>query len=51
MLAKAGNTVRSMRIFIGGQNNIYSFRWRGIDPVNDQFPLPRAYNMGLNIRF
>lgn len=51
VLERLNNTVRSLRIYVGGQNNIYAFRWSGIDPVNDEFPLPRAFNAGLNIRF
>jgi TonB-dependent starch-binding outer membrane protein SusC len=50
-LESMGNVISSLRIYVGGQNNIYAFRWRGIDPVNDEFPLPRAYNVGLNVRF
>jgi TonB-linked SusC/RagA family outer membrane protein len=51
LLESMGNTISSLRVYVGGQNNIYAFRWRGIDPVNDEFPLPRAYNVGLNVRF
>ena len=51
LLDNLGNTVQSLRVYVGGQNNIYLFSWTGIDPVNDQFPLPRAFNAGLNLRF
>lgn len=51
VLDRLNNTISSLRIYVGGQNNIYAFRWSGIDPVNDAFPLPRAYNVGLNVRF
>lgn len=51
VLALANNKVSSLRIYFGGENNIYAFRWRGIDPVNDAFPLPRTFNAGLNVRF
>ena len=51
LLDKLNNTVESLRIYVGGQNNIYLFKWSGIDPVNDNFPLPRAFNAGLTLRF
>ncbi|WPP50074.1 SusC/RagA family TonB-linked outer membrane protein [Catalinimonas niigatensis] len=51
VLEALNNTVRSLRVYVGGQNNIYAFRWSGIDPVNDEFPLPRSFTAGLNIRF
>jgi TonB-dependent starch-binding outer membrane protein SusC len=50
-LALTKNNIRSLRIYVGGQNNLYMFRWRGIDPVNDDFPLPRSFNVGINARF
>ena len=51
LLDKLNNTVSSLRVYVGGQNNIYLFSWSGIDPVNDNFPLPRAFNAGLTMRF
>ena len=51
VLESLNNTVQSLRIYVGGQNNLYMFRWTGIDPVNDEFPLLRSFNAGLNIRF
>jgi TonB-linked SusC/RagA family outer membrane protein len=51
VLDALNNTIQSLRVYVGGQNNIYMFNWSGIDPVNDEFPLPRAYNVGLNVRF
>ena len=51
VLDALNNTVKSLRVYVGGQNNIYLFSWSGIDPANDEFPLPRAINAGLNIRF
>ncbi|HLT94362.1 MAG TPA: TonB-dependent receptor [Membranihabitans sp.] len=46
-----GNTVRSLRLFVGGQNNLYIHKWGALDPVNDAIPLPRVYNAGLNVKF
>ncbi|WP_169513406.1 SusC/RagA family TonB-linked outer membrane protein [Flexithrix dorotheae] len=45
------NTVQSLRIYIGGQNNLYWNKWSSLDPVNDAFPLPKTYSVGLNARF
>ncbi len=40
-----------LRIFVGGQNNFTITRYSGIDPVNDQYPLPKMINVGVNARF
>lgn len=50
-LLQKTHAIKSLRIYFGGQNNIYSFRYSGIDPVNERKPLPRAYYMGLNVKF
>ena len=50
-LTALGNTVSSLRVFVGGHNNIYLHRWSTLDPVNDAFPLPKTFTMGLNARF
>ncbi len=39
------------RVFVGGQNNIYMTRWSGLDPINDNYPLPRSYFLGANVNF
>ena len=51
VLNSLNNAVKSLRVYVGGQNNLYFHRWSGIDPVNDKYPLPRAFNAGLNVRF
>lgn len=51
VLSKFNNVISSLRVFIGGQNNIYTFRWSTLDPVNDGFPLPKSYSIGLNAKF
>ena len=51
LLQKVNYTVKSLRVYVGGQNNLYWFKWGGIDPVNDEFPLPKAINFGLNAKF
>src|SRR5690606_17219042 len=45
------NRVSSLRIFVGGHNNIYLHRWSTLDPMSDTYPLPRTFTMGLNARF
>lgn len=45
------DAIKSVRIYIGGQNNLYAFRWSGLDPVNDNKPLPRTMCIGLKAKF
>jgi TonB-linked SusC/RagA family outer membrane protein len=45
------NVFSRFRIYVGGQNNIYLHNWSGVDPVNDRYPLPRSYFLGLNVNF
>ncbi|NJO01747.1 MAG: hypothetical protein HC880_08705 [Bacteroidia bacterium] len=40
LLGKVNYAVSSLRLYVGGQNNLYFFQWSGIDPVNDAYPLP-----------
>ncbi|RIJ50548.1 SusC/RagA family TonB-linked outer membrane protein [Maribellus luteus] len=51
LFEKINYAVRSVRVYIGGQNNIYLSKWSGIDPVNDRKPLPRTFNVGLKAKF
>ena len=48
-----GNTdvLSNLRVYVGGQNNLYLHSWSGIDPVNDAYPLPRGYFAGLSAKF
>lgn len=50
-LAALNNSVSSLRIFIGGHNNIYLHRWSTLDPINDAFPLPKTFTAGLSAKF
>ncbi|MDT0647999.1 TonB-dependent receptor [Zunongwangia sp. F260] len=50
-LASMKDAISSLRIYVGGQNNIYVHNWRGIDPVNDAYPLPKTYMLGLKANF
>ncbi|MBM1105464.1 TonB-dependent receptor [Aurantibacter crassamenti] len=49
LIDRLDNAIQSLRIYIGGQNNIYINKWSGLDPVNDDFPLPRTYMLGLKV--
>ncbi len=51
LMQRANNVVRSVRVYVGGQYNLYYFSWSGIDPVNDRKPLPRTLNFGFNVKF
>lgn len=50
-LDSIGGTLKKIRIYVGGQNNIYVSNWSGLDPVNDTFPLPRTLIFGMNVSF
>jgi len=50
LLGKINFKIQSVMIYVGGQNNIYAFKWSGLDPVNSNKPLPRTYNIGLKAR-
>jgi len=51
ILEKVNYAIRSVRFYIGGQNNIYLNSWKGLDPVNDTFPLPKTFLIGLKAKF
>ncbi len=48
ILEKTRGTVTRFRVYVGGQNNMLITRWSGLDPVNDDYPLPRSWFVGLN---
>ena len=50
-LNRLGNPVSSFRLYVAGQNNIYINSWKGLDPTNDDFPLPKTYMLGLKVKF
>jgi TonB-dependent starch-binding outer membrane protein SusC len=50
MLAKT-NTISRARLYVGGQNNMLITNWSGLDPVNDAYPLPKSFFVGLNLTF
>lgn len=43
--------IQALSVFVGGQNNLLFSNWSTLDPVNDQFPLPKSYNVGLKVTF
>lgn len=51
LLDKTGGVVSRFRVYVGGQNNILITRWTTLDPVNDDYPLPKSYFVGLNLTF
>jgi TonB-linked SusC/RagA family outer membrane protein len=51
IMSKIGYAVSSLRIYVTGQNDIYAFRWSGVDPVNDNKPLTRTFYIGLKAKF
>ena len=51
LLGKIDYAINSLMLYVGGQNNIYIKSWKGLDPVNDQFPLPKTINVGLKAKF
>jgi len=51
LLERTGNFVQRFRLYIGGQNNLYFTNWSGLDPVNDAYPLPRSYFLGVDASF
>lgn len=51
LLSKIDHAISSLQIFVGGQNNIYLHSWNGLDPVNDAYPLPKSFTLGVKSRF
>ena len=51
VLGYTNGVVNSLRVYVGGQNNLYYFKWSGLDPVNDRKPLPRTFNFGFDVKF
>jgi len=51
LLDKTGGVVSRFRLFVGGQNNMIITNWSTLDPVNDTYPLPKSFFVGLNATF
>ena len=43
--------VERLRMYVGGQNNFTITGWSGLDPINDNFPLPRTFLVGVDATF
>ena len=51
LLDRTKGAISNLRIYIAGQNNLLITNWTGIDPVNDRYPIPRTYLVGLSAKF
>jgi hypothetical protein len=51
LLAKTSGVVSRFRLFVGGQNSMLISNWSTLDPVNDAYPLPKSFFVGLNATF
>ena len=51
LLEKTSGVVSRFRLFVGGQNNMIITNWSSLDPVNDAYPLPKSFFVGLNATF
>jgi hypothetical protein len=51
LLAKTSGVVSRFRLFVGGQNSMLITNWSTLDPVNDAYPLPKSFFVGLNATF
>jgi hypothetical protein len=40
-----------MRIWAGGSNLFWIGPWPGLDPENETVPIPRTFNLGVDLRF
>jgi hypothetical protein len=51
LLDRTAGVVSRFRLFVGGQNNMIITNWSTLDPVNDAYPLPKSFFVGLNATF
>ena len=51
LLDITGNSVKQLRIYASIANAFVITEWQGLDPENDENPIPRVFNLGLNARF
>ncbi|MFO7933845.1 MAG: TonB-dependent receptor [Bacteroidales bacterium] len=45
------NNISHLRIYVGASNLFTVTPWTGLDPEDDNYPIPRTFFMGLNARF
>jgi hypothetical protein len=41
----------SLRVYVAGNNLLLLTKWKGVDPENEGFPVPRVMKMGLKVTF
>jgi len=41
----------SLRVYVSGSNLFLITKWKGIDPENNGYPIPRIFRIGLNATF
>ncbi len=46
-----GNAIDYARVYLSVNNAFLMTPWSGLDPENDDNPMPRVFNIGLNARF
>lgn len=46
-----GNAISNLRIYVGSSNLFTITKYTGFDPENDDYPAPRVFFSGVNIRF
>lgn len=51
VLDKTAGVVSRFRLYVGGQNSMLITNWSTLDPVNDVYPLPKSFFVGLNATF
>ena len=45
------DVISNFRVYVSGQNSLLFTNWSGIDPVNDNYPLPTTFLVGLSAKF
>ncbi|GHB86556.1 SusC/RagA family TonB-linked outer membrane protein [Persicitalea jodogahamensis] len=46
-----GNSIKQLRLYASVANAFVITNWQGLDPENDASPMPRVFNLGLNVKF
>lgn len=51
ILAERAGFYQNLRVWIGGSNLFTITSWTGLDPENEESPLPRIFSVGIDARF
>lgn len=43
--------IERLRVFVSGNNLLTVTKWQGIDPENDDYPIPVTWTVGVNATF